>query len=756
LAPANYRSFADASTTYDDVTAAVNSSSSASTATNNHNHNSTLTPVTTATADHDANYRGFSTSIYDMFSSTDAERTDCCALTCCGVLQSDRDRYLLQGVAPPSPFKRCSVHVVFPLLIFVMAGVAALHISERNLNQAVSTVLVLSLGAYFVLQCYKGRTKRIDIRKGLLWTKYQLAQHSNNSSNNRRSSRGQNISYVLEQDRPDDRDEQQEYYLGQAQSDFGCAHPCCLLACYPEDRAVGMDYLEHRDDNFCSLLWASLVSPVCGVHPQLLGLCAIAQEAREVESVLLPASYRRVDYITMQAVMDYYPAIYRAKCQDVMVSTTDAAAAAAPSSESVQSYTASSRWHLPPLSRLSTRLLQSLAAFFALMLVWGFAGPYYWTYIVQIVVQHASFGWMDYLVFCATWLQAVGLLYLLTRMGNHFKNSQLSTDAIIKFFASGFCLSTSLAIFWEMIVSLVLRSAVSLSLVIAGVDVATNPDGYNLGAAGFASTSVTAPFLADTTGSRKDFIKTFGNSHPVFYTLYLFIEAFFMAALVEELCKYFGYRMVEHPDFFSKQDLEETTRVVYGDTEEEIEQARRQRRERPSYANQNDSMQAQGAAITIAMIAVAVGFTCCENLVYIFIYNGSSVEMELWVLAVRSCFPVHAVTAAIQSGGVCERDLELSRTTKLGRIIWPAVLFHGGYDFLLLWIDFMAARKGVDENDDVDALESSSALVLFLAFGISVFAMLLALAFYFRMARRQRNRLIAMDRQESATRSRLI
>jgi hypothetical protein len=31
-----------------------------------------------------------------------------------------------------------------------------------------------------------------------------------------------------------------------------------------------------------------------------------------------------------------------------------------------------------------------------------------------------------------------------------------------------------------------------------------------------------------------------------------------------------------------------------------------------------------GAAITVAMVATAVGFACCENLVYIFLYNGSS------------------------------------------------------------------------------------------------------------------------------------
>jgi RsiW-degrading membrane proteinase PrsW (M82 family) len=35
----------------------------------------------------------------------------------------------------------------------------------------------------------------------------------------------------------------------------------------------------------------------------------------------------------------------------------------------------------------------------------------------------------------------------------------------------------------------------------------------------------------------------------------------------------------------------------------------------------------KGAAITITLVAVALGFGCCENIVYIFVYNENSVNV---------------------------------------------------------------------------------------------------------------------------------
>jgi hypothetical protein len=166
----------------------------------------TLTPASTgATLDHDANHRGFSTSIFDMFSRPENERVDCCALTCCGMLQSDRDRFLLQGISPPGPLKRVIVHILLPIGIFVFAGYGATQIQEVWMNQIISSALVLLIVVYFYSQCNKGRNKRMDIRKDLLWTKYQMQQN-----------RRQNLSVVLEQERPDDGGTDQEYYLGQS------------------------------------------------------------------------------------------------------------------------------------------------------------------------------------------------------------------------------------------------------------------------------------------------------------------------------------------------------------------------------------------------------------------------------------------------------------------------------------------------------------------------------------------------------------
>jgi hypothetical protein len=126
-------------------------------------------------------FRGFSTSIHDMFQETSDERIDCCALTCCGILQSDRDRYLMQGISPPGLCRRILLHVVFPFFLFLIAGFAAVYIRDHTTNEMVCVGLLLLMASYGLLQCYKGHAKRVDIRKDILWTKYQLQDHRRSS-----------------------------------------------------------------------------------------------------------------------------------------------------------------------------------------------------------------------------------------------------------------------------------------------------------------------------------------------------------------------------------------------------------------------------------------------------------------------------------------------------------------------------------------------------------------------------------------------
>jgi RsiW-degrading membrane proteinase PrsW (M82 family) len=441
----------------------------------------------------------------------------------------------------------------------------------------------------------------------------------------------------------------------------------------------------------------------------------------------------------------------------------------------------------PPLSVLSYLIFQCAGVILLVLLGWSFLGPYYWDNVAhsRVAQQHNSFGPMDYLLLWATLGQAIILTAIFGRLANCRKHTELSFDAVTKYFASGFVLSVSLAVFYESIMSLVIRMLISLGVALAGVDqVQSNGfqseasdlsiDMSSLWTFTFTTARIAAsPFppltlaLTETTATNsKEYFKAFGNSHPVFYTFYLLMNAFLLAAFVEELCKYFGYRMVDHPDFFSRRELQDLSRAC--------QQSTTSQKARNLFEKQRQSVQSRGSAVTLAMVAVAMGFTCCENLVYIFVYSGSSPGEELAVLIARTLFPVHPLAAAIQSIGVIRRDIEnphegsesLLKNWQLGRIILPAVIFHGGYDFFLLWIDYLAARNGVYTADNMDGANdgetddasedfhgefagsnTGTTWALVLSVVVSVAAMALALWYYLKESRLQRARLQEIDRQ---------
>lgn len=433
-----------------------------------------------------------------------------------------------------------------------------------------------------------------------------------------------------------------------------------------------------------------------------------------------------------------------------------------------------------PLSRLSYRLLQSLFVFCFMMLLWSLLGKYYFSYVIG---RHShgrhQYGIKDFCLMIATFAQSFVLLRLWAYCTNRIKSSELSLDAIIKYFASGFFLSASLALFWEMFAMGIIKTFISLLLAIFGIDRVANPETDHSWVTTFGSNSllnnvnIMSTLVLNQYGSsemnRTDYATVFGMDHPFLYSLYILVATFLVAGFVEELCKYFGYRMVEHPDFFTSEELEEASMIMQSSQENAIDDDddddehsdtsrldRADARSRPviiNFAKQRQSVQGRGAAITLAMVSVAIGFSCCENLIYVFHYAGESVMLELGVLLERSCFPIHPVFAAIQSIGVCQRELEGVRSMRLGRIILPAVVLHGTFDFFIIFIGFIGKLVGQDEQEGDLRITNTTE---FLAIVSCVVLMTTSFLYLYNESGKQRERLAAIDFEATVDRSSLL
>lgn len=639
--------------------------------------------------------RGFSTSINHMFVEPEHERIDCCALACCGVFQNDRDRFLITGIRPPSCCKRFWVHICLPVWIFAMAVFCAVRIEDVLIRELFSTLLILLLVVYFLGQCLKGMRKRREIRGDLLWSKYEMLRTGTFRSR-------------LDDDSAGDASmgESPEFLMGQTANDIRNAHSLC--GCYASDYDPN-DSTEHY--TFCSHLFQCFTGIFCGMlcrcHIQLCGICGIAQEGRQVEK-LIHQKYRRVDYVTMQPMLEYYEAIYEAR------------------NDETDEYKSSLWIFWSRLSDFSKWVVRTIGIILVVLFIWSILG------------YQRQFSLENYAVFCATLLQAYAVMKLV-----HWKHvKDISTDALIKYFVSGFCLSTSLAIFFELIVGLAMKLVMSVLMAISGIDVVQS-SGYSLNgwlvSPGFAGITAMQE-VDDASTSYREYVKAYGYDHPIVYTIYLFVSAFFLAAMIEELCKYFGFRMIEHPDFFSSRDLADAAEVEATQSENNSNGAR------TSFPEQDRSLESRGAAITVAMVATALGFACCENLVYIFIYGSSNFDVEVVILLARSIFPVHPIAAALQSIWVCERDLEMKPSTGLGRVILPGILFHGAYDFLLMWFDFYYARQATDAVDDDQASSGVDEDSDWLSFALSFGLLIVAMIYFFWASDLQRRRFRSMDR----------
>lgn len=670
---------------------------------------------------------GFSTSLCDFFSDARI-KTDCCALACCGVLSGDRNRYLLLGERPLPLWRRMGVAFGPLLILFLAWSVVNTLIVQSNPPDTddsedlqipphlatLSGLLGWAMFLYVTILLIRASYERANFRRRLMIRLRDGTLPEDDPS-----------SLLTSQ-----QDAQLAWQQRGAHRTCGCysydtigplptrAAAATMTTGYQQAMDMDMDDDDLQEDiippDLCTCIWKALSAMCCGYccgcWCQCCGMCATGQEEREINR-LIPKQERMMDYVTFEPYSEYFPKILELR------------------KKSVQAF-----WdHCNALSQLSIQLIKSLGVVLVVLLV-----------IASTKVDKA-FTLPNLLVLLATFGQAFLILYFVHWRWNRL---DLSLDAVVKFFSCGFLFSTIWAFVYETAVSTV------LSIVAYGVAI---------------------PLLySEVDDDAKDDIDmkkiamAFMHDYLWLVIVVLALNAFVVAALVEELCKYFGFWMVEHPDFLSPHDLEQLVGIsLTSSSENDMASAEHGQAEDPLIQDSttitrvnttaapvsDKTLASTGAGITIAMVAAALGYACCENLAYIFVYTPPGLGHELQTLGLRSLFPVHPLCAAIQSIGVCRRDLEGDRACQLGRILFPAILLHGTFDFALMVLAMFQAMSQIpiddddnnnNNNDDDDKAASLMDQLPSLAAGFGI--MIVGIVYYVIQSNHQVNRLRDLER----------
>jgi len=553
----------------------------------------------------------------------------------------------------------------------------------------------------------------------------------------------------------------QEPILTMENRDVMNPHSPCFCCCLANDSRV-VERRQHEDDaeeedgtaedhprtcgdtrhtalpaDLCSSLWnwsKCFCFGFVGCWCQCFGMCAVGQEDREMQR-LLSKQELQLDYVTFEPYSNYYPRI--ASLRDAEIS--------------------SFREHATGLSKLSCRLLQSLGLCILILAVVA---------ISQVVSNITP---VTLLVFLATFFQAFFVLYFLYWRLNRF---DISFDAVVKYFSSGFIICTGLAFAYEILVQIILNTILYVVAILTVLIAMAISDGNGTNT-GLTEQTINSQFVTD---------------HEMFFewaaAVGAFSKAFLMAAFVEEFAKYFGYWMIEHPDFLSPADMVVDTTTTTSTTkgeghvkkvipsairgshifeeiilDEETQGGETVDTVDTDITKDSDhqevhkrSLVSMGTTIMVAMVTTALGFACCENLIYIFGYGPSGVSNEISILAMRSLLPLHPIAAAIQSIGVIRRDIEGDMSYGIGRIIFPAFLYHGSFDFVLMFMtaldeihlfEKISGNESQQEEQKLDYLEQSENGIdsFYIAYTIFV----LGIVYYVIQARAQRKRLIVLD-----------
>ena len=352
----------------------------------------------------------------------------------------------------------------------------------------------------------------------------------------------------------------------------------------------------------------------------------------------------------------------------------------------------------------------------------------------------SAFGIGNLVVVLTTFGISFALLYILHWM---IHRSDLGLDAVIKMFSAGFLIGVPTAFLFE---ALIINFSIFALYFCGGLLNIVKADG----------------------------VITYIETHiRVMWSLSEIIQAFVVAALTEELCKYYTFRTIEHPDLMFITDDDRTKQIqktslaslypvapASSSDEDESFRGTKSRRRRAK----NEDKRAQeiiemiddepdertpaqmAGAITVAMVSVALGLACAENFLYVFLLSDATVMQEGVILFFRSIFPVHALAAALQSIGVIKKYVEKDTEIGVGRIILSAVLMHGSFDASLMVLNGLQEETWnffIDEYFETDynvplAISILAWLGVVCALGYGIY-------FYHKQSKEQKVRLLSIE-----------
>lgn len=418
-------------------------------------------------------------------------KSNCCALSCCGVCLYDRTNFLVTGTRPNWGC-RCLILFVPWILIVVLGTVSSMNqlaCAEQYdettdptgyndcLTSNAGTRLFSEVAAPVVLMlvvlgiCILGGTQHGDLR---------VAVHKK-----MRAQRG---------------DTQELSFPEYSQ----IREPTCCCSCYRQDivdslvtgdgdtstAAIPEDDLHDTPSSSPDLstclfkTWTSLCFGfLCNCWCMCCGMCAIGQEDRELELIYQKENNSealRIDYITFQPYSEYYPNIQMLQRSGDM----------------------SFKSHYMALSLLSKRIVR-------------------WAIRVMVLMVFTSFldgsGGYKALVNLGVWAQPVLVLYFVWWKSNRFV---ISLDSVIKYFASGYIIGILEASIVEILMS--------IPFMVIGV--------------------VTLVMETWETNINREDVQGIIKEHMGVWALFVFFFSFGVFAFVEEIVKYYCYWTVETPD----------------------------------------------------------------------------------------------------------------------------------------------------------------------------------------------------------------